>query len=352
MKRIILLSLITIVLTGVVWLVTKPKIQTVQAIGDVNVFFPTSPLFEIFNWLPGDQEIKNFTVQNNGADKFRLAVRAIEKENVGDLKDIVVIKIFDDLNNVWFGEVTTHLNDWFAQPFVLLGDIESGQMREFSIQVDFPSDAGNEFKKTKSVFDIIIMEEIYGPDGQAIPEECVALGGSPIVGTNGNDRIFGSKMNNLIYGLDGNDKLYGEGGHDCIIGGGGSDYITGGTGKDFIWGNNGDDDINGGSDEDHIWGGAGNDELDGGSDPDLIWGEDGNDEINGGSGNDQIWAGSGDDEVDGGSGRDTVYGNTGNDIINGGSSDDFLYGDEDLDVIDGFTGTDTCIGENKIRCEL
>ncbi len=83
----------------------------------------------------------------------------------------------------------------------------------------------------------------------------------------------GDNGNNLIIGSPGNDTIYGRGGDDCIIGGDGNDTIYGdatsllglwGTGNDVIIGGGGNDTIYGdgwlgGSGNDTCYGGPGND---------------------------------------------------------------------------------------------
>jgi Ca2+-binding RTX toxin-like protein len=57
-----------------------------------------------------------------------------------------------------------------------------------------------------------------------------------LIGSSGNDYLFGNSSANTLIGGAGNDTINGEGGNDTIIGGKGDDTLTGGTGKDtFIW---------------------------------------------------------------------------------------------------------------------
>jgi Ca2+-binding RTX toxin-like protein len=46
-----------------------------------------------------------------------------------------------------------------------------------------------------------------------------------IVGTLGNDRLFGTKHPDVIYGLPGNDRLFGGGKSDVLRGGRGNDVL-------------------------------------------------------------------------------------------------------------------------------
>ncbi|MEU4217342.1 hypothetical protein [Actinoplanes sp. NPDC026623] len=115
-----------------------------------------------------------------------------------------------------------------------------------------------------------------------------------IVGTKGNDRLYGTPRYDVICGLGGNDTINAGGGNDVVDGGSGTDKIDGGAGNDRLYGGTGNDTLTGGSGNDKLDGGAGNDRLNGGA---------GNDSLTGGAGNDRIDGGTGTDKVDGGPGR-------------------------------------------------
>ncbi len=360
-SALFILSIAILVITSYWWLVKNPSKAIVQAVGDVVATFPSQPLFNINNWLPGDSEIRSFDINNGGTDIFRLAIRTDNESNdplSPSLASVTGVIIGDNLGTLWYGEGSASgiktLADLYSQPYVLLGNINPGENRVFNISVEFPREIENEYQLSKTIFDIVIMKEIVGPGGEPIPAECraISLSGTPIVGTNNKDRLIGNSGSNLIFGLSGDDMIYGNGGDDCIIGGLGNDRVIGGTGKDFIWGNEGNDRLDGGADEDNVWGGDGDDEIDGGSDNDKLWGGNGIDEMDGGSGNDWIWGENGNDLIKGGSGIDNVWGGDGDDEIDGGTSSDFLYGDAGNDSTNGSTGTDTCVAEVKIKCEL
>lgn len=98
-------------------------------------------------------------------------------------------------------------------------------------------------------------------------------GGSPTLGTAGNDvicgtsgvdRLAGLGGDDLLLGLEGDDQLAGGAGHDYLYGGPGNDNLSGDAGLDFLFGDAGDDDVSGGADEDRLFGNAGADRLVGG----------------------------------------------------------------------------------------
>lgn len=75
----------------------------------------------------------------------------------------------------------------------------------------------------------------------------------------------------------------------------GDDTLLGSVGEDILYGEGGNDVIYGDFSEDQLYGGAGNDELHGGFADDVLYGGDGNDVLNGGRGWDYIYGGAGDD---------------------------------------------------------
>lgn len=138
-----------------------------------------------------------------------------------------------------------------------------------------------------------------------------------IVGTEGNDTIFGTNGADVIVSL---------GGNDIILSGNGDDVICSGDGRDIILSGNGNDTIKSGA---------------------------GNDVVYGGNGNDTIDAGAGNDVVMAGNGKDTVRGGDGGDVLLGGSGKDFLDGGAGRDFLLGGSGRDECVaGETQFSCEL
>ena len=92
-----------------------------------------------------------------------------------------------------------------------------------------------------------------------------------VIGTGGNDKLFGNSLNNVLDGGDGSDSLDGRAGDDSLYGGFGRDTLIGGEGDDLLLGGEGDDllligggdYLMGGNGDDRIIGGM-NDSVDGG----------------------------------------------------------------------------------------
>jgi len=88
-------------------------------------------------------------------------------------------------------------------------------------------------------------------------------------GTSFGDGILGSKGDNKLWGMDGKDD---------VVGFKGNDQLFGGAGEDFVSGGNGQDELTGGTGKDHLEGGGGGDlfiftdvnEMDKGNEADII----------------------------------------------------------------------------------
>ena len=143
-----------------------------------------------------------------------------------------------------------------------------------------------------------------------------------------------------IVGSDKNDRIYGSRVCDDLFGGEGDDVIYGGRGIDTLWGEEGDDRLYGGDHNDDLYGGDGDDYLSGG---------DGRDMLSGGEGVDVLVGGSDTDALDGGDGDDFLIGGTGLDYVHGGDGDDtfLLTEGEGYDWIRDFVG-----GEDRIQLRL
>ncbi len=88
-------------------------------------------------------------------------------------------------------------------------------------------------------------------------------GDDVIYGTNGTDVIVGGRGADQVHGLGGDDFICGEGGRDILTGGSGDDELLGGGGGDAIFGGSGDDFLNGGDQADQLHGGSGDDAMQG-----------------------------------------------------------------------------------------
>ncbi len=117
----------------------------------------------------------------------------------------------------------------------------------------------------------------------------------------------------VIQGTPFDDSLLGTLGNNFIYGWQGNDLITGAEGEDILYGDQGNDSLTGGNSHDLLAGGQGNDVLDGG---------DGNDILYGGQGEDILIGGLGGDRLFGDAGLDTFYLEWDADTVTGGKDKD------------------------------
>jgi Ca2+-binding RTX toxin-like protein len=144
-----------------------------------------------------------------------------------------------------------------------------------------------------------------GGQGKAPPCGRGTLFGARVVGSEGNDCLYGTAGADVILGMGGNDLLAGAAGADRLLGGAGNDLISGGNGNDRAAGGPGVDRVDGGNGKDRLYGGIGNDTLRGGAGNDRLEGNGGRDRIEGGAGSDYLIGGPGNDRLIGGPGFDT-----------------------------------------------
>ena len=75
-----------------------------------------------------------------------------------------------------------------------------------------------------------------------------------VIGSRGDDIIYGDNNSNYIDASFGNDTVYGEGGNDTLQGSTDNDILYGGDGVDYLYGSNGDDVLESGAGADNIYG--------------------------------------------------------------------------------------------------
>ncbi|MCP3981106.1 MAG: hypothetical protein GY716_17550 [bacterium] len=138
-----------------------------------------------------------------------------------------------------------------------------------------------------------------------------------ILGSMGDDLIFGTPGVNVIIGRGGNDRIFGEAGLDVILGGSGVNEIHGENGIDILIGGNEKDCMFGDKKIDVMFGRGGADEMEGGDNTDVMLG---------------------------GAGDDLMRGSPGLDVMLGGADDDSIYGEGCIDVLLGGDGADTMHG--------
>jgi len=243
-----------------------------------------------------------YTVQvtNMGPEASRVIVcNGVVPKGAGIGAEIKSIKATDGYGKT----VTPGRVDWY------IGNMDAGETVDFNIVVE-PIAGGKLVRKAVLVVDEFDPNERNNKDKQVtmvtgaddpIPHYAAlddddddrrkvyishpVLGYEPtILGTNGNDVIYGTEGDDVILTLGGNDIVYGLGGNDIICvtdginavyGGRGDDILIGGRGRDALYGGSGDDYLHGLTGKDELYGNEGDDHLDGGPGRDTIDGGDG-----------------------------------------------------------------------------
>ncbi len=182
-----------------------------------------------------------------------------------------------------------------------------------------------------------------------------------LIGSFGNDALYGNDLNNVLIGGYGNDWLNGRDGNDNLQGGAGNDGLYGGTGDDTMTGGTGDDFYFVDSAGDVVI-----EALDGGIDTVLTSleyytlgenvenlnlgyvgiagvGNNLNNQIVGNALDNALYGQQGDDTLVGNAGDDGLVGNSGNDKMLGGIGNDSYWVEDSGDVVveDAQSGTDT-----------
>ncbi|MEM9062146.1 MAG: M10 family metallopeptidase C-terminal domain-containing protein [Pseudomonadota bacterium] len=181
-----------------------------------------------------------------------------------------------------------------------------------------------------------------------------------IIGTSGDDILFGSQIADEIQGLGGNDRLDGAQGADTLIGGEGDDRYDvddladlvvelAGEGRDIVYT---EVDLTLSENvEDARATGSGDIDMTGNDEDNLLNGNDGSNVLRGQSGNDNLLGKGGSDTIDGGTGNDFLRGGDGSDSFAfalGDGADQILDFEHGLDVID-FSATGLSFGDISIN---
>ncbi|HXV24882.1 MAG TPA: hypothetical protein VED46_11540 [Alphaproteobacteria bacterium] len=157
--------------------------------------------------------------------------------------------------------------------------------------------------------------------------------GRVVVGTGGNDTLYGGVNDDTLFGQSGNDTLFGLAGNDTLYGGAGGDTFYGGAGIDLVSYSSLTQAITVALDGSPASGAAEvrNDRLFqiehliGSQAGDLLIGSFNAETLDGHLGNDTLYGGASDDRLDGGLGNDTLF---------GGAGADALFGGEGIDIAD------------------
>lgn len=307
--------------------------STVRAVGDLAVDWGVpegTPIFVVNNMAPGQTEIRQVVIVNNAATARPVSIRGVKTAETGNLSTMLDLAIVENGSNLYAKTLDQFITESTGINGIPLFTLNPGTTKTIIFKATFKESADNQFQNTNVVFDLIVGIAVE------IPQECrsIQFSGSPIFGTENNDKLEGTNGNDLIFGFEGNDKIDGSNGDDCIIGGSGNDKVDASNGNDIVFGN------------------EGNDRIDASNGDDQIYAGDGEDYVDGSNGKDKIYGGLGNDTLEGNNGDDYIEGNEGNDKLRGGNGNDILLGGPGIDNVQGDLGKDACEGETKKTCEL
>ena len=154
-----------------------------------------------------------------------------------------------------------------------------------------------------------------------------------IVGTAGDDSLYGTEEVDLIEGLGGDDAIEARGSNDTLLGGTGNDWLWGGTGNNVLDAGDGNDWVSAYNGGNTVLLGRGNDGM-------RLFETNGNNTIDGGEGDDKIYIvlSSAETAV-----TTVAHGGSGDDLLGvswrdpSGLANVVLYGDAGSDVfaVDG-----------------
>ena len=182
-------------------------------------------------------------------------------------------------------------------------------------------------RRSKKLLTLCGIGLIAAPVPPASPAPTCLGKPATIVGTPGDDRLFGTANNDVIVGRAGTDSIYGFAGNDLICAGPGGwidredpeyyyQYVKGGLGNDTLKGGPFIDWLDGKPGADKLFARGGGDQLYGGSGRDLLSDGRAFGSLEGGPGPDRLLAGRGSDRLAGSE--------PGNDVIRGGPQRDYI----------------------------
>jgi Ca2+-binding RTX toxin-like protein len=237
-----------------------------------------------------------------------------------------------------------------ANGFAGFNALEPGQTATISLAYAVADVSGATAAQTASLTVSGALEDVLGTAGQ---DNLYGTNfGDWIQGLAGNDGLYGGNGNDILNGGDGDDYLVGQGGSDTLIGGLGNDVYAVDDASDLIFENAGEGFdtiystassyvigpnvealINTGSSSLFAIGNALDNVIYGGGLADTLYGLDGQDLLVGGAGADTLNGGAGADTLVGGIGDDYLVGEAGADLMSGGEGNDIYAVDETTDQV-------------------
>jgi hypothetical protein len=103
-------------------------------------------------WFPGMSVSKSFKLINSYSESREVFIKPTRTSLQNILEDILEISLipFGEVTPIWEGKVT----DFFSLDNLSLGNISSGQNKEYQISVKMNRDADNSYQGSETVFDL------------------------------------------------------------------------------------------------------------------------------------------------------------------------------------------------------
>jgi hypothetical protein len=239
-------------------------------------------IFDISNIGPGMTGQGEVTIGNTGTEQGALSLASLDRSDApglygGALSERLELRVADVTADA---DAEVYAGELVAMPELQLGTLGPGETRTYRFSVSMrdggppasPYVDDNLYQRaTASLgYDWTLTETEAGAEPPEPPEPASPVPVPPAaVPADGeappaehlprHRSRTGDAYPNSLVGTPGDDLIYGLGAADVILGRGGDDYLFGGSGSDRVSGGGGDDRLRGGVGSDRIAGGSGSD---------------------------------------------------------------------------------------------
>ncbi len=137
----------------------------VRAYGKLVVTFPSSPMFQEENWLPGKTITKSIRVENTDFQTQKVGIKATSIFNTASssLPAAIGIIILQG-NTPLYGEGSPtgprNLAEFFSEEVVWLGELERNKSSVYLLRLQMIEEAGNEYQNLSTGFDLFLGTDI------------------------------------------------------------------------------------------------------------------------------------------------------------------------------------------------
>lgn len=161
-KKIFSLLLTVVLLVVCILVFQKSKsIAIVRAFGPINVTFPSTPMFDEGNWMPGKSVTRSITIENTDVFSRRIGVKAYNfyDRGVPGLSQGLSIVISNDSSVIYGnGSSTGHksLANFYSEPVIWLAFLPKERKANFTFTISMDFSKGNEYQGSSTTFDLLV----------------------------------------------------------------------------------------------------------------------------------------------------------------------------------------------------